>query len=259
MEIPSDKTFQVASFKCSHCGYETPHSSHSARHKKSSKCEKPEMLKVEVPVIKVSDVVELMKSLEAKYSAVINGDHNNIDQSVKNIKQNITINLTVPDKTIVGAIYEAVKNQECIDEIRHADPHQIPAILFKYTRGTKAEQQVIKYDPDKNVVKHKDSVTGQDISQDLKKFRNEYLAEQADVYDDVYHIPYFPLPVQRNMTELAKPMFDNGKKKDEPIPAAEVIKICATGDHRMYKLPHDTKRFYNQVANDIDKEIKSSK
>ncbi len=227
MEIPSDKTFQVASFKCSHCGYETPHSSHSARHKKSSKCEKPEMLKVEVPVIKVSDVVELMKSLEAKYSAVING--------------------------------EAVKNQECIDEIRHADPHQIPAILFKYTRGTKAEQQVIKYDPDKNVVKHKDSVTGQDVSQDLKKFRNEYLAEQADVYDDVYHIPYFPLPVQRNMTELAKPMFDNGKKKDEPIPAAEVIKICATGDHRMYKLPHDTKRFYTQVANDIDKEIKSSK
>jgi hypothetical protein len=190
----------------------------------------------------------------------IHGNVGVVNQNVDNsVRQNITINLTVPDKTIVGAIYEAVKNQECIDEIRHADPHQIPAILFKYTRGTKAEQQVIKYDPDKNVVKHKDSVTGQDVSQDLKKFRNEYLAEQADVYDDVYHIPYFPLPVQRNMTELAKPMFDNGKKKDEPIPAAEVIKICATGDHRMYKLPHDTKRFYTQVANDIDKEIKSSK
>jgi hypothetical protein len=159
----------------------------------------------------------------------------------------------------VAAIYEAVKNQECADEIRYADPHQIPAILFKYTRGTKAEQQVIKYDPDKNVVKHRDSVTGKDVSQDLKKFRNDYLAEQADVYDDTYHIPYLPLSIRKNMTELAKPMFDNGKKKDEPIPAAEVIKICASGDHRMYKLPHDTKRFYTQVANDIDKEIKSSK
>jgi hypothetical protein len=169
---------------------------------------------------------------------------------------NVTINLTVPNQSIVGGIYEAVKNQDCIDEIKHADPHQIPAILFKYTRGTKADKQVIKYDIAKDVVRHVDPVTGHETSKDLKKFRNEYLAEQADVYDDTYHIQYLPKDVQKNMKELATPQYENGKKKDKPIPAAEVIKICASGDHRMYKLPHDTKRFYTQVADDVDKEIK---
>ncbi|AGE48992.1 protein of unknown function (DUF1390) [Paramecium bursaria Chlorella virus AP110A] len=236
------------------CGYKTSDRGNASKHKKVS-CGHTMILEVKEFVFKEDYDRDVKTSLNT-----IHGNVGVVNQNVDNsVHQNITINLTVPDKTIVGAIYDVINNQECINEIRHADPHQIPAILFKYTRGTKAEQQVIKYDPDKNVVKHKDSVTGQDVSQDLKKFRNEYLAEQADVYDDVYHIPYFPLPVQKNMTELAKPMFDNGKKKDDPIPAAEVIKICATGDHRMYKLPHDTKRFYTQVANDIDKEIKSSK
>jgi hypothetical protein len=174
------------------------------------------------------------------------------------MQNNITINLVVPDKSVISSIYDAVKNQECIDEIRYADPHQIPAILFKYTRGTKAEQPVIKYDVVKDVVHHVDPVTGHETSKDLKKYRNEYLAEQADVYDDTYHIPYLPLPVRKNMKELADPQYDNGKKKDGPIPAADVIKICASGDHRMYKLPHESKRFYTQVANDVDKEIKST-
>jgi hypothetical protein len=214
------------------------------------------LIKKEMNFVTEDDIKRVYGNTSPVTNIVVPGDYN----TVNNIgMQNITINLTVPDKSIVAAIYDAVNNQECADEIKYADPHQIPAILFKYTRGTKADQQVIKYDPDKNVVKHKDSVTGKDVLQDLKKFRNEYLAEQADVYDDTYHIQYLPLPVQKNMKELAKPMYDNGKKKDKPIPAAEVIKICATGDHRMYKLPHDTKRFYTQVANDIDKEIKSSK
>ncbi|AGE52352.1 protein of unknown function (DUF1390) [Paramecium bursaria Chlorella virus CVR-1] len=62
MDIPADKTFTTLSYKCSHCGYETNHSSHSARHKKTLKCENPNMTKVEVQVMKIEDVKELMKS-----------------------------------------------------------------------------------------------------------------------------------------------------------------------------------------------------
>ena len=258
MDFPSDKTFLSMTYKCSTCGFETNHSVNGSRHKKSIRCSNPQIEKVERTVMDVNDVKELMKSLEAKYSAIINGDHNNVDQSVKNIHQNITINLVLPEKSVVSSIYDAIKKQECLDEIRHADAQDIPAILFKYTRGTKAEQQVIKYDSDKNVVRHKDPVTGKDVSKELKKYRNEYLADNADVYDDDFHIPYMPGYIQKAMKQLTKPEFETGKKKDEPIPASEVIKICAAGDHRMYKLPHETKKFYTQVANNIDKEIKST-
>jgi hypothetical protein len=48
---------------------------------------------------------------------------------------NITINLTVPDKSVVSAVYDAVKNPDCVRELKYADPQEIPAILFKYTRG----------------------------------------------------------------------------------------------------------------------------
>jgi hypothetical protein len=58
------------------------------------------------------------------------------------------------------------------------------------------------------------------------------------------------------MNELARPTFDTGKKKDDPIPAANVIKMCASGDHRMYKLPHDSKKFYTDVVDNVDREIK---
>ena len=61
MDFSSEKTIQITTYKCSHCGYETNHSSHSARHKKTLKCENPNMTK-EVPVMKIEDVKELMKS-----------------------------------------------------------------------------------------------------------------------------------------------------------------------------------------------------
>jgi len=207
--------------------------------------------------------VKRMKTSTGNVS--ISGDNNvgigtqHIDtQNNIGIGTQINITLQVPDKTVVASIYDAVKNQDCVDELRGADPQEIPAILFKYTRGTKAEQQVIKYDADKNVVRHVDPVTGKEVAKDLKKYRNEYLVKNADVYDDTYHIQYMPPRVQRSMRDLPTPSFDSGKKKDKQIPAADVIKMCASGDHRMYKFPADTKKFYTDVAENVDNEIKST-
>jgi hypothetical protein len=237
------------------CGYKTSNHGNASKHKKVS-CGHVMTLETREFVFKEDYDRDVKAPLNTIY-----GNVGTVNQNVTtdNSIQNITINLVLPDKSVISSIYDAVQNRECVDEIRYSDPQQIPAILFKYTRGTKAEKQIIKYDPDKDVVKHKDPVTGKDVTQDLKKYRNEYLAEQADVYDDTYHIPYLPSPIRKNMNELAAPQYDNGKKKDGPIPGAEVIKICATGDHRMYKLPHESKRFYNDVAKNVDKEIKSSK
>jgi hypothetical protein len=162
----------------------------------------------------------------------------------------------VPDKTVVQSVYDAVKNPECVAEIRGADPQQIPAILFKYTRGVKADGRFLTFDPDKNVVRQKDPITGREISKDLKKYRNEYLEENANVYDETYHIPYMPPAIQPAMRDLAVPEFDTGKKKEDPIPGAAVIKMCASGDHRMYKFPQETKKFYADVAVNVDNEIK---
>ena len=180
-----------------------------------------------------------------------------VGDNARNVSiSNITINLTVPEKSVVSAVYDAVKNPQCAREIKYADPQEIPAILFKYTRGTCADKQYIKYDPDKNEVLHKDPVTGKEISKELKKYRNDYLGKNAAVYDHTYHIQYMPKDIQRSMNELSRPMFDSGKKKDAPIPGADVIKMCASGDHRMYKLPHDSKQFFSDVVDNVDREIK---
>ena len=248
------KIFKATLYSCD-CGYQTTSRVQACKHSKTIKCQAHSVTK------KIEEFVLKEEHLAAVQGCPgtinnITGSQNIIGSNVSQV--NVTINLTVPNASIVQSIYDAMKSQECIDEIKYADPHQIPAILFKYTRGTKAEKQVIKYDVAKDAVHHVDPVTGHETSKDLKKFRNEYLAEQADVYDDTYHIPYLPKTIQKNMNELATPQYENGKKKDKPIPAAEVIKICASGDHRMYKLPHDTKRFYTQVADDVDKEIKST-
>ena len=246
------KVFDIPFYVCG-CGYETTHASNANRHKKTS-CGQ-ELRNETRKMIMESDVKELLGNAAPTTNITVPGDHNN----VTNIgAQNITINLTVPDKSVVLSIYDAVKNRECIDEIRGADPQQIPAILFKYTRGTKAEQKVIQFDADKNLVRHKDPITGKEVAKDLKKYRNEYLAKNADVYDDDYHIPYMPREVQRSMKDLSAPIYDTGKKKDAPIPAAKIIKMCATGDHKMYKLPEESKQFYTDVAENVDNEIKST-
>ena len=250
MIIPKDKTATIVTYTCSCCGYETFDAGNGSRHKKSTKCKQPDVIRTARVMMDVKDVMEMFASMSA---ISIAGDHNAVDQST-----NITINLTVPDKSVVSAVYDAVKNPDCIRELKYADPQEIPAILFKYTRGACADKQYIKYDPDKNTVLHKDPVTGKEVAKDLKKYRNEYLVKNADLYDETYHIQYMPREIQRNMNELTRPVFDTGKKKDAPIPAADVIKRCASGDHRMYKLPHDSKKFYTDVVDNVDKEIKLS-
>jgi hypothetical protein len=210
------------------------------------------MEKKDVEFVLKEDYLASVRDQSSNTGVILNDNCGNVSVT------NVNIHLNVPDKSVIQSVYDAVKNPECISEIRCADPQQIPAILFKYTRGTKAEQPVVQYDANKNVVKCVDPITKKEVSKDLKKYRNEYLVENADVYDDMYHIPYMPSKIQPAMRELTEPQFATGKKKDDPIPAADVIKMCAIGDHRMYKLPHDSKKFYTQVADNVDKEIKST-
>ena len=241
-------SYKSTFFECG-CGFKCIQSGNASWHKK--KCNQ-EMKSSSKTFVLEEDYISLTRKCNTGNQGVVTiGDHaSNVSVS------NITINLTVPDKSVVSAVYDAVKNPDCVRELKYADPQEIPAILFKYTRGTCADKQYIKYDPDKNTVLHKDPVTGREVAKDLKKYRNEYLVKNADVYDDTYHIQYMPKEIQRNMNELSRPAFDTGKKKDAPIPAADVIKMCASGDHRMYKLPHDSKKFYTDVVDNVDKEIK---
>jgi hypothetical protein len=242
------KTFTSILYTCG-CGYETLSSGNACKHKKT-KCGHTMTSTCEKFILER----EYVASVDNSTNCITTGDHFTNNGNLH--MSNITINLTVPDKSVVSAVYDAVKNPDCVRELKYADPQEIPAILFKYTRGTCADKQYIKYDPDKNTVLHKDPVTGREVAKDLKKYRNEYLVKNADVYDDTYHIQYMPKEIRQNMNELSRPAFDTGKKKDAPIPAADVIKMCASGDHRMYKLPHDSKKFYTDVVDNVDKEIK---
>jgi hypothetical protein len=245
------KVFDIPFYVCG-CGYETTHASNANKHKKTS-CGQELHNEIRKMVLE-RDAKELIGNA-TPIGTQINGD--TIHHTVVGT-QNITINLTVPDKSVVSSVYDAVKNQDCVNELRGADPSEIPAILFKYTRGKMADQKYITYDPDKNVVKHVDPVTKREVSQDLKKYRNEYLVDSSDVFDDTYHLQYLPQRAQVPLKDLTKPAFDTGKKKDDPISGAEVVKMCAAGDHRMYKLPHDSKKFYTDVAKNVDIEIKST-
>ena len=246
------KIYEISVYTCS-CGYETTDKGNASRHKNTSGSHEVKMEKKKF--VLESDHLDVM----AKASSVVtyNADTINNDNSTNMTDNSITINLVVPEQSIIASIQDAVQDEECIREIRGATPHEIPAILFKYTRGTMSGKPLIKYDPKKNVVESKDPVTGEGVRQKLSKFRNDYLAKQTDIYDETFQIPYMPQPVKRDMLSMTDPQFPTGNKKDKPVSPAEVIKICATGDHRMYKLPHETKRFYTDVADNVDTEIKS--
>ena len=235
------------------CGYKTTSPNQACKHSKTIKCKERTMGKRDVEFVLKEDYLASLGNVAPSTNITVPGDHNTVVGT-----QNITINLTVPDKSVVSSVYDAVKNQDCVNELRGADPSEIPAILFKYTRGKMADQKYITYDPDKNVVKHVDPITKREVSQDLKKYRNEYLVDSSDVFDDTYHLQYLPPRAQVPLKDLTKPAFDTGKKKDDPISGAEVVKMCAAGDHRMYKLPHDSKKFYTDVAKNVDIEIKST-
>ncbi|AGE53062.1 protein of unknown function (DUF1390) [Paramecium bursaria Chlorella virus Fr5L] len=237
-------------YSCS-CGYETLSSTNSVAHSRTKKCKDSVMNKKEMRFVSEEDY----DRKEVVPQTVYNG---NVGSVINDSSINLNITLAVPDRSAVEAVYDVFKKPEFISEIRGADPQQIPAILFRYTRGICADQKFIKYDSDKNVVVHKDPVTGKDTTKDLKKYRNEYLKESANLFDDDYHIPYAPQNIQRALKDMTAPSFDTGKKKEKPISGAQVIKMCATGDHRMYKFPIETKEFYNDVAKNVDVEIKST-
>jgi hypothetical protein len=243
------KFYKCPLYTCS-CGYDTMNRSNAKKHENTTG---DHSISVET--------IEFVRRTDYEAKPVTNigqkADTIHNDNSTNMTDNSITINLVVPEQSIVGSIQDAIQSEECIREIRGADPQQIPAILFKYTRGTMSGKPLIKYDPKKNVVESKDPVTGEGVKQKLSKFRNDYLAKQTDIYDETFHIPYLPQPVKRDMLAMTTPQFSTGVKKDNPVSPAEVIKICATGDHRMYKLPHDTKRFYTDVAENVDTEIKS--
>jgi len=245
------KVYEISLYTCS-CGYETTDKGNASRHKTTSGTHEVKMEKKKF--VLESDHLDAL----AKANSTTNYSHCHInDQKAETINNNIHINLVVPEQSVVASIQDAIQSDECIREIRAAAPNEIPAILFKYTRGTMAGKPLIKYDPKKDAVESKDPITGESVSKKLKKFRNEYLAEQTDIYDETYQIPYLPQPVKRDMLSMTTPQFPTGNKKDTPVSPAEVIRICATGDHRMYKLPHDTKRFFTDVAKNVDIEIKS--
>jgi hypothetical protein len=244
------KVYDITICECE-CGYYTTNKAHALRHAKSVSCRDKTMTSETQKFVKESAIGNVSNNKTINTSVYIE------DNKVIN-NNTINITLAVPDKSVVSTVYDIFKNPEFISEIRGADPQQIPAIVFKYTRGVCADQKFVKYDSDKNVVVHKDSVTGKDISKDLKKYRNEYLKESANLFDDDYHIPYAPQNIQRALKDMTAPSFDTGKKKERPISGAQVIKICATGDHRMYKFPVETRDFYDDVAKNVDIEIKST-
>jgi len=227
------------------CGYVTLSKDCASKHSKTRKCVHHEMTKKETSFVSEEDYNNKGTDIN-----IVGDNNNNIDNST-----HITnINLTVPERMIPSVI-KALKDNDCANEIQNNPSDKTLAILFKYTRGTSAEDSVVKYDSIKNSVTHKDPVTGENVTKDLKKYRNEYLLESSDIFGDD-NIHYMPDSVKDEWREMKKPQYKTGKKKDDPIDATQVIKICASGDHAQYKMPFETKNFYSKVDNNVDTQIK---
>ena len=228
------------------CGYVTLSSNCASKHSKTKKCLHNEMTKEDTFFVREKDYNNKGTEINTDGDHNIIGDHNNVT--------NITINLNVPGN-LWPAISNKLKNDtRFVNDLRGANMDEIPSVIFQYTRGTRAENPVIKYDMIKGSVIHKDPVTGMDVNKDLKKYRNEYLVESSTVLD--INQNHWPDNVKRNVGCMTIPDFPTGKKKDYPITATEVIKICASGDHAKYKMPFETSDFYSRVANNVDTEIK---
>jgi len=231
------------------CGYVTLSKDCASKHSKTLKCGHREMKKEETSFVREADYDKKGTDID------IDGDNNNVElDKSTHITNNININLSVPER-LYPSMSKALKNPDFITELQNAQPEKILSIIFQYCRGASAEDTVVKYDAINNSVIHKDPDTGKDVTKDLKKYRNEYLLESSDIFQEET-IRYLPDSVQEEMREMTKPVFKTGKKKDDPIDAIQVVKICASGDHAMYKMPFETKDFYSKVAKNVDTQIK---
>ena len=245
------KIYKQTLYSCE-CGYETLSKDYASKHSKTLKCLHHEMNKKETNFVLEEDYNNKGTEINGDNITCGDGGINNVDKSTNHITN---INLVIPTQGLIGSIYDALKNPNCVLEIQNSDPEKIPAVLFKFTRGMSAEETMIKYDTNNDSVIHKDPDTGKDVSKDLKKYRNEYLLESSDIFHE-QKIRYMPDSVQEEMRGMSEPKYKTGKKKDDPIDAAQVIKICASGDHAMYKMPFETKDFYSKVAKNVDTQIK---
>lgn len=111
------------------CGYKTINNNLACKHSKTLKCKGNNMKKRDVNFVLEEDYTSLMNKCNTGNQGVVTiGDHAS-NVSVSNI---IIINLTVPDKSVVSSVYDAVKNPDCV-QAASCGAHHNNSVSRSYT------------------------------------------------------------------------------------------------------------------------------
>jgi hypothetical protein len=264
--INKDKCFCYTLYKCESCGYETRHDGNASRHKKSTTCKTPNMIKLQKTAMDIDDVFELIKNMGITPQTTIESQTINGNVGVVGVQNNITINLLTPTKNTRMMMMEAFKNPKLLAELKAASADEIPALIFRYTKGSESDGEYVKLDGDKVVEM---DVNGKEKKLPTSKYIKKVIGDA--VYTTKTHVNQIRTrdgytPYEQSHVRMARLNVEDfntaetpGYKKKEKVKVTDVLDKYSAGDHVVYKYPAETKKIIDDTVDNISNELNQVK
>ena len=260
--VDKEKCFSYTLHKCESCGYETRDNSNASKHKKSTTCKSPYMIKIQRTAMDIEDVLELLKGIE-KTTTNFTG---NVGVASIGVQNNITINLVTPTKNTRVMMMEALKNPRLLAELKAASADEIPALIFKYAKGSESDGDYVKMIGDK-VVEY--DVNGNEKKLPTSKYIKKVIGDA--VYTTKTHANQIKTrdeysPYDQSHVRMARLNVEDfnaaetpGHKKSAKVKVTDVLDNYSAGDHIVYKYPAETKKIIDDTVVNIQSELTAVK
>ncbi|AGE57481.1 protein of unknown function (DUF1390) [Paramecium bursaria Chlorella virus NE-JV-4] len=242
-------TYKTTFYMCG-CGYKTIAAGNANKHKKTS-CGH-EMKSESRSFVWEEDV----KKVIGNTNITVPGDHNTVIGKYIDQKQ-ITFNLTVPDGDTRTVIYRALQSPQFQRELNgEFHPENIPALIFRHTKGTGAikpgGEKAIHVEDDKV---HEKDPSGNLMKTPLNKYAKKFINDATTSLETNAEViqPKFAKELVDDFKTENLP----GHKKNEKVSGAEALKNYAAGTNLVYKYPVETRGFVNRAVDAVKKEIRN--
>ncbi|AGE52692.1 protein of unknown function (DUF1390) [Paramecium bursaria Chlorella virus CvsA1] len=253
IDMSTFETFKTTFYICG-CGYKTLNSGNASKHKKTS-CGHD--MKSEIKNFVLEDDAIAAVSNTNHTNITVPGDHNTVIGKYIDQKQ-ITFNLTVPDGDTRTVIYRALQSPQFQRELNgEFHPENIPALIFRHTKGTGAikpgGEKAIHVEDDKV---HEKDPSGNLMKTPLNKYAKKFINDATTSLETNAEViqPKFAKELVDDLKTENLP----GHKKNEKISGAEALKNYAAGTNVIYKYPVETRGFVNRAVDAVKKEIRNA-
>ena len=247
------QAYKTTFYTCG-CGYQTLNNGNAYRHKKTP-CGHEMTSEMKEFVLKEDAVAHSNNITVPLDNSTING--NVIGKIGKYIDQkHVTFNLMVPDADTGRVVYEVLKSEDFQNALSaEFQTENIPAILFKYTKGRYVERP----DGDAAVIVKDDKVHEKDaggnvVKTPLTRYAKKFVGDATRTIET--HADILTHRHSKSVVDDFRSRNLPGAKRHEQISGAEALKKYSAGDHETYKYPAETRGYVERAVSAVKDEIR---